>query len=144
MNDIYIFRNGQTIPAKIEQLFVTHGPYTIEGNRLDLLTKAQIVVDSSTSSISQVGTSSSTANTGSMLGRAVVGGVLTGGAGAVIGGLSGKRDSTINTVSSESKSTELTTELTFEDGSNMYVLIKSMESFHWLFSNWFSICLLCV
>ena len=132
MNDIYIFRDGQTIPAKIEQLFVTHGPYTIEGKRLDLLTKAQIIVDSSTSSISQVGTSSSTANTGSMLGRAVVGGVLTGGAGAVIGGLSGKRDSTINTVSSESKNTELTTELTFDDGSSLYVLIKSMKSFHWL------------
>lgn len=92
MKDIYIFKNGETIPAKIEKLFETHGPYTIEGKRLDLLSKVQVVVDSS------------------------------------------KRESIIN---SEILNTELTAELTFEDQSSLYVLIKSIESFHWLlgFSN---------
>ena len=75
MNEIYIFKNGETIPARIEKLFETHGPYTIEGKRLDFLTKVQLLVDSSSTSTLQSGTSTSSAKTGSMVGRAVVGGV---------------------------------------------------------------------
>ncbi len=137
MKDIYIFRDGEVIPAKIERLFKTHGPYTLEGKRLDLLSKVQVVVDSSSSSTSELGTSTSNAKTGNMLGRAIVGGVLTGGVGAVIGGLSGARESIINSVTSESINTQLTTELIFEDRSTLYLLINNLESFHWLlgFSN---------
>ncbi|MGZ4978709.1 MAG: hypothetical protein ACXV8O_16305 [Methylobacter sp.] len=132
MNDIYIFKNGETVPAQIERMFGTHGPYILENRRLDFLTKVQIITDSSTSTINQTGTSVSNAKTGSMLGRAVVGGVLAGGTGAVIGGLSGKRETQINTISSEIVDTALTAELIFEDGSLMYVLLKSIESFQWL------------
>lgn len=134
MKDIYIFKDGQTRPAKIERLFDTHGPYTIEDRRLDKLIKVQVMVDSSTSTISQTGTTMERAQTGSMLGRALVGGVLAGGTGAVVGGLSGKRESNINAVSSESLNTDLTAEIIFDDSSSMYVQIKSIESFHWLLS----------
>ncbi|MGZ4159738.1 MAG: hypothetical protein ACXVNF_02910 [Neobacillus sp.] len=130
--EIYIFKDGKNIPAKIEKLFRTYGPYTIEGKRLDLLSKVQLLADSSTTSTIQSGTSTSSAKTGSMVGRAVVGGALAGGTGAVIGGLSGKRDSVINTVSSETLHTELTAELIFEDGGSMYVLLKDIKAFHWL------------
>jgi len=99
--NLYTFKDGKAIPARIERLFKTHGPYTIEGQRLDFLTKVQLLVDSSTTSTSQSGTSTSKANTGNMIGRAVVGGILIGGVGAVIGGLSAKRESDINNISSE-------------------------------------------
>jgi len=134
MKEIYIFKNGKTIQARIEKLFETFGPYTIEGRRLDLLTKVQLLVDSSTTSTYQSGTNTSIAKTGSMVGRAVMGGVLIGGVGAVIGGLSGKRESVINTVNNEILHTELTAELIFEDGYSLYVLLKDKGSFHWLLS----------
>jgi hypothetical protein len=36
MKDIYVLKSGETVPAKIVELFERHGPYTIEGRRLDL------------------------------------------------------------------------------------------------------------
>ncbi|MEI7868038.1 MAG: hypothetical protein WCI11_09095 [Candidatus Methylumidiphilus sp.] len=134
MQEIYVLKSGESFPANISRLFETHGPYTIEGHRLDLLTKVQVLVDSSTSTIKSTGESTSEANTGSMLGRAVVGGVLLGGSGVITGGLSGKRESNTKTISSESLNTEITAELIFLDGISIYVVIRSIESFHWLLS----------
>lgn len=132
MKDIYIFKNGETIPAKIEKLFETHGPYTFEGKRLDQLSKVELLVDSSTSTIKQTGTASEHTQTSNMLGRAAVGGVLAGGAGAVIGGLSGKKESISSNVSSEVINTDLTAQLVFEDNSSIYVRITDISAFHWL------------
>lgn len=134
MKDIYVLKSGESVPAKIERMFQTHGPFTIEGRRLDFLIKVNVLVDSSTSVIQTTGTSTSKAKTGSMVGRAVVGGVLTGGTGAIIGGLSAKRDSDTNTISSEVKQTEITAELIFEGETSLYVVIRSIEAFHWLLS----------
>jgi hypothetical protein len=134
MKEIFFLKSGESLPAKIEKLFQTHGPFTIEGRRLDCLAKVNVLVDSSISTMQTTGTSTSKAKTGSMLGRAVVGGVLTGGSGAIIGGLSGKREAYTNTISSEVKQTEITAELIFQDENSLYVVIKSIEAFHWLLS----------
>ena len=88
MKNIYIFKDGVSVDADIKRLFGTHGPYTIEGKRLDQLVKVQLIVDSSVSTIEQTGSIVEKAKTGSMVGRAVAGAVIAGGAGAVVGGLS--------------------------------------------------------
>lgn len=92
MKDIYLFKDGGSVPAEIKRLFGTHGPETLEGRRLDLLKKVQLIVDSSVSTVTQSGSNLEKSKTGSMLGRAVAGAVIAGGAGAVIGGLSGKKE----------------------------------------------------
>jgi len=132
MKGIYIFTAEGAVPANIGKLFDTYGPCTIEGRRLDFLNKVVLLVDDSTVTTIQSGTSASQAKTGSMIGRAVVGGILTGGAGAVIGGVTGKRESVINTTSIETLQKEITAELIFLDGTSMYVLLKNKKAFHWL------------
>lgn len=132
MKNIYIFKDGVSVDADIKRLFGTHGPYTIEGKRLDQLVKVQLIVDSSVSTIEQTGSIVEKAKTGSMVGRAVAGAVIAGGAGAVVGGLSGKKESVTSSVSSESIKTDLTAELIFDDTSSLYVQVKKIEAFHWL------------
>ena len=104
----------------------------LEDQRLDQLTKVQLLLDSSIVSTHQTGTGTSKAKTGNVIGRVVVGGVLMGGTGAVIGGLSGQRESEINTQIHSTTETELTAELFFENDKSLYVLLKSKEAFHWL------------
>lgn len=132
MHGINVINDGKKVPAHIEKMFGEFGPYMLNGKRLDLLTKVQILVDSSISTTTTSGSSSSSASTGNMVKRAIVGGVLLGGAGALAGGVTGKRDSEIKSTSTESISTELTAELTFADGRSQYVFLTNMEGFHWL------------
>lgn len=132
MKDIYLFKDGGSVPAEIKRLFGTHGPETLEGRRLDLLKKVQLIVDSSVSTVTQSGSNLEKSKTGSMLGRAVAGAVIAGGAGAVIGGLSGKKEVVTSSISSENINTDLTAELIFEDSTSLYVQIKNIDSFHWL------------
>jgi hypothetical protein len=144
---ICVFKNGQTVPAVIKllistwhlndygQMYVNYDDSKVvflEGQRLDKLIKVQLLLDSSTTSTFQTGTEVNKANTGSMIGRAIIGGVLLGGTGAVIGGLSGKRESEINAQSYSTTRTEFTAELLFDNGKSIYVLIKSQSAFHWL------------
>ncbi|CAG1021994.1 hypothetical protein MTYM_01408 [Methylococcales bacterium] len=49
MQDIYVLKSGESVPAKIERMFETHGPYMIEGQRLDFLSKVNILADSTNS-----------------------------------------------------------------------------------------------
>jgi len=132
MKGIYIFNDGIGVNANIKRLFDTDGPYTIEGRRLDQLAKVQVLVDSSVSTIKKTGTTIEKANSGSMLGRAVAGAVIAGGAGAVVGGLSGKKESVTSSISSESIAIDITAELIFEDNGSIYVQIKSNDALHWL------------
>jgi len=134
MIGIYTFKDEGTFPAVVERMYGTHGPHTLNGKRLDCLTNVQILANSSTSTTIQTGDSISHAKSGSMLGRAAVGGVLLGGTGAAVGAMTGKRELQSNAISNETLNIELTAELSFNDGSSMYVLLKSMESFHWLLS----------
>lgn len=132
MHGIHVIHDGKKVPAHIEKMFGEFGPYMLNGKRLDLLTKVQILVDSSISTTTTSGSSSSSASTGNMVKRAIVGGVLLGGAGALVGGVTGKRDSEIKSTSTESITTELTAELSFADGRSQYVFLTNMEGFHWL------------
>ena len=132
MKDIYLFKGGSSVPAEIKRLFGTHGPETLEGRRLDLLKKVQLIVDSSVSTVTQSGSNIEKSKTGSILGRAAAGAVIAGGTGAVIGGLSGKKEAVISSISSETINTDLTAELIFEDSTSLYVQIKNIDSFHWL------------
>lgn len=134
MAEIYIFGEKGTVPATISRLYGAYGSQTIEGHRLDCLTNVQILANSSTSTINQTGSSIDQAKTGSMLGRAAVGGALLGGTGAIVGGITGKRESLHDNTSIETLHTELTAELSFNDGTSLYVLLTTIEVFHWLLS----------
>jgi hypothetical protein len=134
LSNIYIFKNESKTLAKIVKMFDTHGPYLLEGRRLDQLVKVQLLHDASTSTSTQTGNSINTSNTGNLVKRAVIGGVLTGGVGAVIGGVTGKREATINTQTTTEVQTELTVELIYIDGSSQYVFLRDITSFHWLLS----------
>jgi hypothetical protein len=132
MDGIFVFQNGNRVPAKVERMFKTHGAFLLNGVRLDTLSKLQILVDSSTSTRLESGQSISTSDTGSAVGRAIVGGVILGEAGAIIGGMTGKKTSAIDSVTTEVKNTQLTAELTFHDGSTMNVFLTSLDVYHWL------------
>lgn len=45
MKNIFIFKNGKTAKADIKKLFLTHGPDTIEGKRLDHLKQVKLMTD---------------------------------------------------------------------------------------------------
>lgn len=132
MSNIYIFENGAKKRIHIERMFKTHGPYLLEGRRLDQLAKVQLIHDSSTSTQTQRGTSIDNVNNLNMLKRAAVGGILTGGVGAVIGGATAQRQATFNTTTKTHITTELTAELIYLDGTSQYVLFDDLKPFHWL------------
>jgi len=132
MEGINVIINGTITPANIERMFVTHGPYQLNGLRLDKLSKVEVLVDSSTTTKFETGSSVTKSKTGSMIGRTIVGGVVLGGAGAIIGGATGKKASTNTSITTETRDTELTVQLTFYDGITMNVFITKLESFHWL------------
>lgn len=132
MSNIYTFENGAKKRANVERMFKTHGPYLLEGRRLDQLAKVQLIHDSSTSTQTQRGTSIDNVNNLNMLKRAAVGGILTGGVGAVIGGATAQRQATFNTTTKTHITTELTAELIYMDGTSQYVLFDDLKPFHWL------------
>lgn len=134
MSNIYIFENGTKKRVTVERMFKTHGSYVLEGRRLDQLVRVQIIHDSSTSSQTHQGTSIDSVNNLNMLKRAAVGGVLIGGVGAAIGGITAQREATINTVTNTHINTELTAELIYADGTSQYVLLDDIKPFHWLLS----------
>lgn len=134
MSDIYTFKNGSKSVAKVDKMFGTHGPYMLEGKRLDQLIKVQLLHDASTSTSTQTGSSVSSAKTGNMVKRAVIGGALTGGVGAVVGGVTGKREATINTTTTTQVKAELTVELIYLDGCSQYIFLDDLKPFHWLLS----------
>jgi predicted Zn finger-like uncharacterized protein len=124
--DIYIFKEGRPVLAEIKRLIGKDSKVVfLEDQRLDQLTKVSLLFDSSTTTSKEI----NKANTGSMLGRAAAGAIVFGGAGAVVGGLSGSRESVINT---SIIGTELTAELLFENGKNIYVLLIHKDLFYWL------------
>lgn len=134
MSDIYILKNGGKQKVSVVKMFNTHGAYLLDGKRVDHLQKVQLLHDSSTQTHSQTGSSIDTVNNANMLKRAVVGGVLTGGVGAVVGGVTAERTSSINSVTKTTVNTELTAELTYSDGETQFVLFNDLKPYHWLLS----------
>lgn len=132
MSDIYIFKNGNKVRATIQKMFGTHGPYLLEGKRLDLLNKVQLLHDSSTATHHQTGTSVEKVNNKNMLKRAVVGELLLGPAGAIIGGNTAERTSTISSTTTTQVQTQITAELIYLDGGSQYIFMDDLKPFHWL------------
>lgn len=129
---VHTFNNGQSAPAKVTQLHEPYGPFVLNGKRLDLLEQVEVVLDSSTKTSTQTGNTESSAKTGNMVKRAVVGGVLLGGAGAAVGAVTGKREGKVETVTTESLNTKLTLKLIFGDGSTQHAIVNNIETYHWL------------
>lgn len=117
---------------EIKRLFDSHGPWTINGKRLDELESVDIVLDSSTSSRHETSLGKTTANAGSLVGRAVVGGALLGGAGAVLGGATGTKTNVSTATSVETRNTELTCKLKFSNGDILHTIITDVAAYHWL------------
>ena len=97
-----------------------------------MLTKVTVLVDASTTTGHQTGTQSSKAKMLSVVGRSVVGGVLTGGAGAIVGGVTAKRNATIDTETTQTLHTNLTVELQFREAAPIHVVVTELSSYHWL------------
>lgn len=129
---IYRLDSGHPVEADIHRMYATHGPYMMGGRRLDKLSDVVTLVDSSTTASYETGTHTTRASTTSVLGRALVGGILTGGAGAIVGGVTAKRRTQIHSETTESRNIELTLRLDFVDGPPVNVVVTRLESYHWL------------
>lgn len=120
-------------PFEFKQLYGTHGSWQIHGLRLDKLESAEILQDSSTSTVRETSQSTSTASSSSSMGRAIVGGVALGGVGAMIGGATGKRLTETISNAVESKAIELTVKLVFIGGEVLHAIVTDVAAYHWLF-----------
>ncbi|CAN7750659.1 hypothetical protein LJR066_006672 [Acidovorax sp. LjRoot66] len=116
------------------RMFGTHGPHLIDGKRLDQLTGVDLLLDSSTSVVSQTSYATTTSNATGVLGRAVVGGLVAGGVGALVGGTTGAKTTTSAGSSVESINTQLTVKLTFEAGQTIHAVVTDLAAYHWLLS----------
>lgn len=131
-NKIIPLNNENRKSFNIKKLFESHGPWTIDNHRLDELTSIDILLNSSASVTEETSTGKTTANTGSMIGRAAAGGVLLGGVGAVVGGITGAKTTVNTSTSIESLETKLTCKLTFADGKILHAIITDPAAYHWL------------
>lgn len=106
---------GNKKKAKINKIFLDRGPFCIYQihdvngfpkpiGRFDHILDIEVLSDLSTKkTITHTeGTSTTTAKTGNLVKRAVIGGVLTGVGGAVIGGVTGTKETEIKTKSESS------------------------------------------
>ncbi len=103
---VEIFKDGKSMPSKIQRMFGSHGPFVIEHYRLDRLESADILRDASTVTIKSASTGEQTSQNGDVVTRAVVGGLIAGSAGAVIGGVTGKKSNT-STATTTTQSTNM-------------------------------------
>lgn len=67
-----------------------------------------------------------------MVGRAAVGGVVFGGAGAVLGGATAKKTTVSSSTSVEIRNTELTCKLKFSNDDVLHAIITDVAAYHWL------------
>ena len=150
MYQVKIISAGVKKIAKIEKLYNYLGPLCLTyGNdkdgfpvpiaRFDNIESIEVVNDLSTRKIvtSSEGASVTKAKTGNMVKRAVIGGVLTGGAGAVIGGVTGTRNTeTVSTsTSSEVLNYLVTLQAKFKDGKIITFTVDNPEITELLFSH---------
>lgn len=117
---------------EFKKLFGTHGPDTINGRRLDELATVEVLLDSSTSVMTETGLAHTTSSASGVLGRAAVGAIVAGGAGAVIGGATGQKTTSTTSTRVEIRNTNLTVRLTFEDGHSLPAVITDERAYHWL------------
>ena len=150
MFTIEINSTGIKKKATIEKLFLHNGPFCITQSknkdgfpvplaRLDYIETVEVVNDLSTRSTitTSEGNSVTTAKTGNMVKRAVIGGVLTGGAGAVIGGVTGTKNTEVSTISNSSETIKylVTLQVKFKDGKVLIISVNDPEITELLYSH---------
>lgn len=119
-------------------MFDTHGPFILEGHRLDGLANVEVLSDASTVTTSTKTTEAGeirTSNT-SMITRGAVGGVVLGPLGAVIGANSASQNLSTESTSqtTQTRNVNTTVKLTFSDGGHLYVTLHEDSTLHWLLS----------
>jgi hypothetical protein len=132
MDGLYTVKDGMRVPATVNKMFGTFGPYQLEGRRLDQLCKVSILIDSSTTTTREEGLSEQTSDTVSMIGRAIAGGMLVGGVGTILGALTGKKISKTGSIATEVKNVDLTVELRFETGPPLIAVLTNLKALRWL------------
>lgn len=150
MYTVEIVSAGVKKKTKIDKLFIYNGPFCFyhvkdaDGfpksiGRFDEIEEIETISDLSirnTETISE-GTSTTTAATGNLVKRAVVGGVLTGVGGAVIGGVTGTKKTETITKSKSLEKIEYLVQLKvkFVDGQILIVNVNDPEITELLFSH---------
>ncbi|MBB6558871.1 hypothetical protein HNP48_001535 [Acidovorax soli] len=114
------------------RLYETHGPFTLNGHRLDQLVNVHLLLDSSTSVTTSATHATTTSDASGVLGRAVVGGIVGGGTGALIGATTGGKTTKATSSAVETRSTDLTVKLEFHDGYALHAIISDQRAYHWL------------
>lgn len=150
MYTVEIVSAGVKKKIKIDKLFIYNGPFCfyhikdVNGfpksiGRFDEIEEIETISDLSirnTETISE-GTSTTKAATGNLVKRAVVGGVLTGVGGAVIGGVTGTKNTETVTISKSLEKIEYLVKLKvkFVDGQILIVNVNDSEITELLFSH---------
>lgn len=134
MKTITLIASGKARVVRLEKLFDTYGPWTIEGQRVDQLKDVVLLSESSTSTFTESGTGLSKTSTAGVVGRSLVGGVLAGGVGAVVGGATAGRKESYQAVTTEKKIFDMTVSLEWMDGVKKIAKLDSPEDLRWLVS----------
>lgn len=85
---------------------------------------AYTLADNQQSIYTTIGTTNTETSTGSMAGRALVGGVLLGGAGAMVGAVTANKDTKINTTTSQTTTHDYIIYLSIDDMINPQRILK--------------------
>lgn len=134
MNNITIVASGQNKIVAITKLFGSFGPWCIEGKRIDQLADVILLSDGTSSTFIESGVGTSKASTGSVIGRSLVGGLLTGGVGAIIGGSTASRNEIFESKVTEQKIYDFTVKLLWKDSSAAIAQINNPSDLRWLAS----------
>lgn len=127
---VQLFKNGNPIESRLQRLYKSHGPFVIDKYRLDWLVSAEVVRDASTVTTQSKSEGATSTKTGSLAGRAVVGGLIAGPAGAIIGGGSAKTHTSTSTTSTQSINVSIYISLLFKgDTSPIKIQLFDEASF---------------
>lgn len=131
---VVLLKDGKKIKASTYQMFETHGVPMLDEQRLDTLVDVSLLFDGSTVETHSTSSGESTVNNKNMAKRAVVGGVLLGGTGAIIGGATAKQEIITNSRTVEKIKANLTVKLCYDSGFEQIIILNNIDHFHYFMS----------